>query len=132
MDREIRLVLKALEDHKNLADFIKKVEQIKYFIVSFARDLTSGRTLYTLCRYKSYPSYPVYTKHSHNLQSFQRYNDKVYNVRFLSCVYKKDINSKNKSIDRTSQNKSWEAGRDINKDICIYIIYSDDEDFYIS
>jgi len=100
IDREIRFVLKVLKDHKNLADFIKRIEQIKYFIAFFIKDPTFNRTLYTSYRYKSYLSYPAYTKRSRNSQPFQRRDNKTYNIYFLSRVYKKDINSKNKNINR--------------------------------
>ncbi len=131
IDREIRFVLKAPEDHKNLADFIKRVEQTKYFIASFIRDLASGRIPYTSYGYESYPSCPAYTERFCNLQPFRRCDNKTYDVRFLSCIYKKDIDSKGKSIDRISQSKPWEAGRDVNKDVCVYTMYSDDEDSYV-
>jgi len=71
IDREIRFVLKALEDHKNLTDFIKNVEQTKYFIVSFIKDLAPGRTLYTSCGCESYLSYSVYIERFYNSQPFQ-------------------------------------------------------------
>src|SRR6266566_2934593 len=103
IDREIRFVLKVLKNYKNLADFIKRVEQAKYLIASFVRNLASGRTLYVLRRRKSYLSRLAYTKRSYNLQPFQRYDDKTYNIYFLFCVYKKDVDSKNKSIDRIDQ-----------------------------
>ncbi len=105
INREIRLVLKAPEDHKNLADFIKRVEQAKYLIASFARDPAPGRTPYASRRRESYPSRPAYAERSHNSQPFQRCDDKVYNVRFPSRAHKKDADGKGKGIDRTSQNK---------------------------
>ncbi len=131
IDREIRFILKVLEDHENLADFIKRVEQTKCFIASFVKDPTPSRTPYTSCGREFYPSYPVYTERSYNSQSFQRHDNKAYDIRFPSCVYKKDIDSKSKGIDRIGQNKPWETGKDVNKDICIYIMYSDDEDSYV-
>ena len=66
IDREIRFVLKAPKDYKNLADFIKRVEQAKYLIASFAKDLALGRTLYALCKRESYPSRPTYIECSYN------------------------------------------------------------------
>src|SRR6266699_4916916 len=80
INRKIRFVLKALKDYKNLADFIKRVEQAKYLIASFARDLTPGRTLYILYGYKSYLSRLAYIKRSYNSQPFQRYNNKAYDI----------------------------------------------------
>ena len=132
IDREIRLVLKALEDHENLADFMKRVEQAKYLIASFARDPAFGRTPYALRGRESYPSRPAYIECSRNSQPFQRHNDKAYNVRFSSYTHGKDVDGKGKGIDRTNQNKPWEAGRDVNKDACAYAMYSDDEDSYVS
>ena len=41
MDREIRLILRALEAHEKLADFIKRVEKTKYLIISFVKNLRS-------------------------------------------------------------------------------------------
>jgi len=115
-----------------LTDFIKRVEQTKYLIISFVKDPTLSRTPYALYRYESYPSRPVYTECSCNSQPFQRRDDKAHDVCFPSCVYRKDIDGKDKGIDRTGQNKLWEAGRDVNKDVYVYIIYSDDEDSYTS
>ncbi|SRR6266566_5343407 len=100
IDREIRFVLKVLKDHKNLADFIKRVEQAKYLIASFIRDLTLDKTPYVLYGCESYLSRPVYTECSYNLQSFQRRDDKAHNVYFLSRIYRKDVDGKGKSIDR--------------------------------
>ncbi len=80
-------------------DFIKRVEQTKYFIASFTKDLTFDRTSYASYRCESYPSRPVYIERFHNSQPFQRRDDKTYNVRFLSYIYRKDVNSKNKNID---------------------------------
>src|SRR6266566_3362223 len=91
IDREIRFVLKALEDYKNLADFIKRVEQAKYLIAFFARDPALGRTLYILYGREFYPSCPVYIECSCNSQSFQRRDDKTYDVCFLSYIYRKDV-----------------------------------------
>ena len=85
-----------------MADFIKKIEQTKYLIVSFVKDPTPDRTLYTSRRYNSYPFCPAYIERSYNLQAFQRYNDKTYEVRFSFNSYKKDANNKNKNIDRTN------------------------------
>ena len=113
-------------------DFIKKVEQIKYLIVFFVKDPTPGRTLYTSYKRESYLSRPVYIKRSCNSQLFQQRDDKAYNVRFLFYVYKKDIDGKGKGIDRTNQSKPWEVDRDVNKDVYIYTMYSDDEDSYTS
>jgi len=124
--------LKAPEDHENLADFIKRVEQAKYLIASFAKDPAPGRTPYASRRRESYPSRPAYAKRSCNSQPFQRCDDKAYNVRFPSRVHGKDIDGKGKGIDRARQSKLWEAGRDVNKDIRVYTIYSDDEDSYTS
>ena len=92
--------MKALEDYKNLADFIKRVEQAKYLIVSFVRDLAFGRTSYASRGRESYLSRPIYIECFCNLQSFQQYDDKAYNIRFPSYTYKKDIDGKSKSIDR--------------------------------
>src|SRR6266699_2589 len=100
IDREIRLVLKALKDHKNLTDFIKRVEQVKYLIASFVRDLAFGRTPYISRGRESYLSHSIYIEHSYNLQSFQRCNDKAHDVRFSSYVYRKDVDNKDKGIDR--------------------------------
>src|SRR6266566_2208859 len=115
MDREIRLVLKTPEDHKNLMDFIKRVEQAKYLIASFARDPALGRTPYTLRGHESYLSRPVYIERFRNSQPFQRRDNKVYNIRFPSHIHRKDVDDKSKSIDRINQNKLWEASRDVNK-----------------
>ncbi len=115
-----------------MTDFIKKVEQAKYLIASFTRDPTPGRTPYTSHRYESYLSYPAYTKRSHNSQPFQRRDDKAHDVRFPSYIHKKNADNKGKGIDRINQSKLWETGKDINKDVCIYIIYSDDEDSHTS
>src|SRR6266699_2879682 len=101
IDREIRFVLKTPEDYKNLADFIKRVEQTKYLIASFARDPTPGRTLYTSYGRKSYPSRPAYAERSHNSQPFQRRNNKAHDVRFPSRIHRKDVDGKGKGIDRT-------------------------------
>ncbi len=131
IDREIRFVLKVLKDYKNLADFIKRVEQTKYFIVSFAKDLAPSRTPYTSYGRESYPSRPAYIKCSRNSQPFQRRDNKAYDIRFPSYVHEKDVDGKSKGIDRINQSKLWETGRDINKDTYIYAIYSDDEDSYI-
>jgi len=97
--------LKILEDYKNLADFIKRVEQAKYFIVFFVRNPTPGKTLYILRGYKSYLSRSIYIEHSYNLQPFQRHDDKTYDVHFLFYIYKKDVDNKDKGIDRINQNK---------------------------
>jgi len=88
-----------------LADFIKRVEQTKYFIAFFAKDLAFNRTLYASRGYESYLSRPVYIKRSYNLQPFQQYDNKVHNIRFLSYIHKKDINGKSKDIDRIDQSK---------------------------
>ena len=61
-----------------------------------------SRTLYILYKRKSYLSRPAYIERSHNLQPFQRYDDKAYDIRFPSYVYKKDVDDKDKGIDRTS------------------------------
>jgi len=92
--------LKVLKDHKNLADFIKRIEQTKYLIASFVKDLASGRTPYILYGRESYLSRSVYIERFRNSQLFQRRNNKVYDVRFLSYTYKKDVNGKGKGIDR--------------------------------
>ena len=97
--------MKVPKDYKNLADFIKRVEQAKYFIASFAKDPTPDRTPYVLRRYESYLSHPIYIERSRNLQPLQQHDNKVYNVCFLSCIYKKDVDSKNKGIDRVGQSK---------------------------
>ncbi len=115
-----------------MTDFIKRVEQTKYLIASFAKDPTPGRTSYTSRGRESYLSRPVYIKCSHNSQPFQRHNNKTYNVCFLSRTYGKDADGKSKGIDRVGQSKLWEAGRDVNKDTCVYTMYSDDEDSYVS
>ncbi len=115
-----------------MTDFIKRIEQTKYLIASFAKDPTPSRTPYTLHRYESYPFRPVYIERSHNSQLFQQYNNKTHNVRFPSRIHKKDINGKNKNIDRTNQSKPWKADKDVNKDTCTYAMHSDDEDFYTS
>ncbi len=99
INREIQFVLKTPENYKNLADFIKRIEQTKYLIAFFVRNPMLGRILYTSRRHESYPSRSVYIEHSYNSQPFQRYNNKIYNIRFLFRVYRKDINSKNKGID---------------------------------
>ena len=92
--------MKVLEDHENLVDFIKRVEQVKYLIASFTRDLAPGRTLYILYGRESYLSRPAYVERSCNSQSFQQYDDKVHDVRFPSRVHRKDIDDKSKSINR--------------------------------
>jgi len=102
IDREIRFVLKTPEDYKNLVDFIKRVEQTKYLIASFARNPMLDKIPYTSHRYKSYLSYSVYIERSCNSQPFQQRDDKAYNVHFLSHIHKKNVDSKNKSIDRTN------------------------------
>jgi len=123
--------LKALEDYKNLVDFIKRVEQTKYLITSFVKDLTSDRILYTSYRRKFYLFHSIYIKRFYNLQPFQQYDDKIYDVHFLFYIYRKDIDGKNKGIDWTNQNKLWDTDKDINKDVCIYTIHLDDKDSYI-
>jgi len=105
MDREIRLVLKAPEDYENLADFIKRVEQAKYLIASFARDPMPGRTPYASRGCESYPSRPTYVERSRNSQPFQRYDNKTRDVRFPSYTHRKDVDGKSKGIDRTGQSK---------------------------
>ena len=67
IDREIRLVLKALKDHKNLADFIKRIVQTKYLIASFAKDLASNKVPYIAYKCEAYPSRLVYLKRLYNL-----------------------------------------------------------------
>jgi len=124
--------LKTPKNHKNLADFIKKIEQTKYFIASFTKDPTPSRTPYASHRRESYPSCPAYIERSYNLQPFRRRNNKAHNIRFPSYIYRKDTDSKDKGINRTSQSKLWEAGRNVNKDVRAYTIYSDDEDSHVS
>ncbi len=102
IDRKIRFILKVLKNHKNLTDFIKRVEQTKYFIASFVRNPTSNRTLYILYGYESYLSRPIYTERSYNSQPFQRHDNKAHDVRFSSCIYKKNVDSKSKGIDWTN------------------------------
>ena len=70
IDREIRFILKVLKDYKNLADFIKRVEQIKYLIVFFARDLAPDRTLYASYGRDFYLFRSAYIECSCNLQFF--------------------------------------------------------------
>src|SRR6266699_7066027 len=102
MDREIRFVLKVPEDHKNLADFIKRVEQTKYFIIFFVKDPAPNRTPYTSYGHESYPFRSAYIKRFYNSQPFQQRNNKTHDIHFLFYIHRKDVDDKNKNIDRTN------------------------------